>query len=118
MHTVVELPHYRKRAEHLLSASEREDIIRCLADSPTSGDLIRETGGVRKLRWKRGGSGKSGGVRVIYFYHNEGIPLFLLTVYGKNEQDNLTKAQKHEMRKVTEALVKQAQRQQKQQHTR
>ena len=107
MHTVVELPHYQKRAEHLLSVSEREYIVRCLADNPESGDLIRETGGVRKLRWKRGGSGKSGGVRVIYFYHNEGIPLFLLTVYGKNERDNLTRAQRHDMRKVTETLVKQ-----------
>lgn len=116
MHTVVELPHYQKRAEHLLSAFEREDIIRCLAGRPKSGDLIRETGGVRKLRWRRGGSGKSGGVRVIYFYHNEGIPLFLLTVYGKNEQDNLTRAQRQEMRKVTEALVKKAQARQK--HTR
>ncbi|MCW7555365.1 hypothetical protein NX722_22580 [Endozoicomonas gorgoniicola] len=50
MHTVVELPHYQKRAELLLSISEREDIIRCLAGHPKSGDLIRETGGVRKLR--------------------------------------------------------------------
>ncbi|MCW7555364.1 hypothetical protein NX722_22575 [Endozoicomonas gorgoniicola] len=46
---------------------------------------------------------------MIYFYHSEGIPLFLLTVYGKNEQGNLTKAQRHEMRKVTEVLVRQAQ---------
>ena len=106
MHTVVELPGYRKRAESLLYDSEREDLIRFLAQTPKSGDLIRETGGVRKLRWKRGGSGKSGGVRVIYFYHNEGMPLFLLTVYGKNEQDNLTRAQRHDMRKVTETLVK------------
>ncbi|OED44672.1 addiction module toxin RelE [Endozoicomonas sp. (ex Bugula neritina AB1)] len=106
MHTIVELASYRKRAEDLLSDSDREDIIRYLAEVPKAGNLIRETGGVRKLRWKRGSSGKSGGVRVIYFYYNEGVPLFLLTMYGKGEQENLSMAQRHQMRKVTEVLVK------------
>ena len=44
------------------------------------------TGGIRKLRWSAQGKGKSGGVRVIYYYYNKSIPLFLLTVFGKGEK--------------------------------
>ena len=106
IHSIVELPNYKKRAESLLNNLEREEIIRYLARTPKAGDLIRETGGIRKLRWKRGNSGKSGGVRVIYFFHNESIPLFLLAIYGKGEQDNLTQAQRHQMRQIAEILVK------------
>lgn len=64
------------------------------------------TGGVRKLRWARAGRGKSGGVRVIYFYYNEGIPLYLLTIYGKNEKDNLSAAERNGLAKLTTLLVK------------
>ena len=106
MHTVVELPTYSSRAKSLLSEDEQKGIISYLAEHPDAGELIRETGGVRKLRWKRGVSGKSGGVRVIYFYHNARIPLFLLTMYGKNEQDNLTREQRHQMKKLVTVQVK------------
>lgn len=53
---------------------------------------MQGTGGVRKLRWARQGMGKSGGSRVIYYYHSDSKPLFLLTAYGKNERANLSKA--------------------------
>jgi mRNA-degrading endonuclease RelE of RelBE toxin-antitoxin system len=53
---------------------------------------MQVTGGLRKLRWSAHGKGKSGGVRVIYYYHNESIPLFLLTVFGKGEKVNLSKS--------------------------
>ncbi|WP_307190498.1 type II toxin-antitoxin system RelE/ParE family toxin [Bathymodiolus platifrons methanotrophic gill symbiont] len=52
---------------------------------------MQATGGIRKFRWATGNKGKSGGVRVIYYFHNKSIPLFLLTVFGKNEKDNLSK---------------------------
>ncbi len=52
----------------LLSVAERQDIVNYLAAFPKSGDLIKGTGGVRRLRWARGGRGKSGGVRVIYYF--------------------------------------------------
>ena len=48
-------------------------------------------GGFRKLRFARQGMGKSGGARVIYIYHNEKFPVFLVTVFAKNRKDNLTK---------------------------
>lgn len=47
------------------------------------------TGGVRKLRWRRGGQGKSGGVRIIYYFHDEGMPLYLLTLFAKGERNEL-----------------------------
>lgn len=63
--TVAEMPEYQRRAEKLLTGPERLDLVNYLAAVPKAGDLIRETGGIRKLRWARSGRGKSGGVRVI-----------------------------------------------------
>jgi hypothetical protein len=64
-----------------------------------------QTGGGRKLRWKAPGRGKRGGVRVIYYYHNASMPLFLLNVFGKNEKANLTQAERNEMRSLLPRLV-------------
>lgn len=65
---------------------------------------MQGTGGVRKLRWGRGGRGKSGGVRIIYYHHSEAMPLYLLTVYGKNEQANLSKGERNELAKLAAIL--------------
>jgi hypothetical protein len=62
------------------------------------------TSGIRKLRWSAQGKGKSGGVRVIYYYYNKSIPLFLLTVFGKGEKANLSKAESNELAKLTKLL--------------
>ena len=51
---------------------------------------MQGTGGIRKLRWAKSGEGKSGGVRVIYYFHSESMPLFLLSLFGKNEKANLS----------------------------
>jgi len=104
--TVTELPEYIRRSSELLSESERKSIINHLAVHPSAGDLMEGTGGIRKLRWGRGSKGKSGGVRVIYYYHDERIPLYLLTMFGKNEQANLTKAERNELSKLVGMLVK------------
>lgn len=82
MQTIAEMPEFMRRAERLLSAEERRDLISHLAVFPKAGDIMQGTGGVRKLRWARQGKGRSGGVRVIYYFHNEQIPLYLLTVFG------------------------------------
>jgi mRNA-degrading endonuclease RelE of RelBE toxin-antitoxin system len=103
--TIAEVPEYIRQAEKLLSAAERPDILSYLAAHPKTGDLIEGTGGVRKLRWGRGGRGKSGGVRIIYYYHSELIPLYLLTLFAKNEQDNLSKAERNELAKLVDLLV-------------
>jgi len=67
---------------------------------------MQGTGGIRKLRWAIGSKGKSGGVCVIYYYHNEAIPLFLLTVFGKREKANLPQSERNEFAKLTNILAK------------
>jgi hypothetical protein len=105
MITIAELPEYIRRAEKLLSLGERIDIINYLAAHPKAGDLMEGTGGIRKLRWGRGDSGKSGGVRVIYYMHSEQMPLYLLTLFAKNERANLSKAQRNELAALVDVLV-------------
>lgn len=106
MQTVAELPEYIRAADKLMSADERQDIIRYLAEHPTDGDLIEGAGGVRKLRWRRGGQGKSGGVRVIYYFHSESMPLYLLTLFAKGDRANLTKAERNELATLTDLLIR------------
>ena len=104
--TVTELPEYIRRSSELLNDAERRSVIDYLATQPRSGNVMEGTGGIQKLRWGRGNKGKSGGVRVIYYYHDKRIPLYLLTVFGKNEQANLTKAERNELARLVELLVK------------
>lgn len=105
MITIAELPEYQRRAEKLLSQGERNDIINYLAEHPRSGDLLEGTGGIRKLRWGRGGQGKSGGVRVIYYVHSDVMPLYLLTLFAKNERANLSKAERNDLAGLVDILV-------------
>jgi hypothetical protein len=99
------MPEYIGRAKRLLSETERQAVIDYLAAFPKAGVILQGTGGIRKLRWARRGSGKSGGVRVIYYFHNEHIPLYLLTVFGKNEKANLSKAESNELVGLVRLLV-------------
>lgn len=57
---------------------------------PDTGAVVRGTGGVRKVRWRSRGKGKSGGVRIIYYWARADHQIFLLTIYGKSEKENLT----------------------------
>ena len=105
MITVAELPEYIRRAEKLLSDAERRDVVDYLAIHPKAGDVMEGTGGVRKLRWGRGGRGKSGGVRVVYDFHSGAMPLYLLTLFAKNEQASLSKAERNELAGLVDILV-------------
>ena len=102
--TVAEMPEYIRCAEKLLSESERTELIDYVAANPKAGDLIQGTGGIRKLRWGRSGRGKSGGVRVIYYFHSELLPLYLLTAFGKGEKADLSKAERNELAKLVQVL--------------
>jgi hypothetical protein len=86
---VVETPQFVRQAADVWNDGERTDFIDYIARHPEAGDIIPETFGVRKVRWGRAGSGKRGGVRVIYYYHDTGNPLYLLMVYAKAMQENL-----------------------------
>ncbi|VAW63989.1 RelE-like translational repressor toxin [hydrothermal vent metagenome] len=105
MQTIVELPEFARISEKLLSAAERLSIINYLAAHPAAGDIMQGTGGIRKLRWSAQGKGKSGGVRIIYYAHNETIPLFLLTLFGKGEKSNLSKSERNDLAKFTTLLI-------------
>lgn len=105
MHGIAELPSYIRLADKLLSVEERQDLIDYLAEYPDAGDIMEGTGGVRKLRWRRGGQGKSGGVRVIYYYHDDLMPLYLLTLFAKGDKANLTKAERNDLASLVEILV-------------
>ncbi len=112
MQTVAETSIFQKRAAALLSEDEYGELIAFLAGNPEVGDEIVGTGGVRKVRFAASGKGKSGGVRVIYYYYAESIPLYALMIYGKNEKADLSAAE----RKVVSALaaaIKKAARQRK-----
>jgi hypothetical protein len=74
----------------LLSAEEHADLINYLAAHPTTGEEIVGTGGVRKMRFGAMGRGKSGGVRVIYYFYDEAMPIYALLIYAKNERADLT----------------------------
>jgi len=97
MLTVVETSAFARRAEKLLSIEEHEELVFYLALHPQSGDEIPGTGGVRKMRFAARGKGKSGGVRVIYYFFDEVNPLYAIYLYGKNEQANLTPEQKKDV---------------------
>ncbi len=104
MITVVELPEFIRRARKLLTEDETGNLVNYLAAHPASGAIMQGTGGIRKIRWKRKGSGKRGGVRVIYYFYNEKYPLFLLTVFSKSEKANLSRAERNELAKLTRIL--------------
>ncbi|MDP6066743.1 MAG: type II toxin-antitoxin system RelE/ParE family toxin [Alphaproteobacteria bacterium] len=87
-----------------MSHAEREELIDFLANSPVTVAPLPRTGGVRKIRWASKGKGKSGGVRVIYYYHSHQMPLYLFSVFGKSDKDNLTRAEENDLRQVTAGI--------------
>ena len=105
MITVAETGEFTKKVKKLLDEEERQELVSYLSAHPADGKVMEGTGGIRKLRWARQGMGKSGGVRVIYFFHNEGMPLYALTLYGKGEKDNLSKEERNELAKLVALLV-------------
>jgi len=106
VHTIVETSGYSKQASKLFNESEQNSIISYLGSFPESGDIIQGTGGVRKYRWATQGKGKSGGARIIHFYCDETMPLFLLGVFSKSEKAALTKTECNELKKLTTELKK------------
>ncbi len=103
--TVIETPEFLSACHKLMGESDRNLLVDYLAYNPTAGDLITGTGGVRKLRWGLDGRGKRGGARVIYFVHNADMPLFLLTVYAKNERADLSDKDRNDFGRLTGRLV-------------
>ena len=102
--TVAETPLFVRQAEKVWTEAEREEFVSFIARNPDAGDIIPETGGVRKVRWSREGAGKRGGVRVIYFYAHSARPLYLLMIYAKSRQENLSAEEKRNVRNLAGVL--------------
>ncbi|HKW82353.1 MAG TPA: transcriptional regulator, partial [Burkholderiaceae bacterium] len=88
MRTVAETPVFVRYAAEVWADAERQEFISFIAANPEAGDIIRGSGGCRKVRWSRSGTGKRGGARVIYFLGADGA-VWLLIVYSKAKFDNL-----------------------------
>ena len=105
--SVIELTGYRRRAGELLTRDEQDAVVDLVAYEPTCGDLIKGTGGLRKFRVGRGGSGKRGGARVVYYFHDSSIPVHLLAIYAKNEKSDLSTTEKKEFAALVKEIVAQ-----------
>src|ERR1039458_5336987 len=85
--------------------AERAELVLYLAYNPTVGDVIPGSGGVRKLRWGLEGRGKRGGARVIYFFHDTEMPLYLFSAYAKNEREYLEQSEVKAYKKLSEIMI-------------
>ena len=102
--TIVELPIFLNSSKTIWTDKERAELIDYIARNPESGTVIPDTGGVRKLRWGRAGIGKRSGARVIYFYHHDDAPIYLLLAYAKASSTDLTPVQKRLVTEITQQL--------------
>ena len=103
MFTVIETLLFQKQWPLYWSEDERGAFASYIAQTPDAGDVVPESGGIRKVRWRRAGSGKSGGVRVIYFTRTAAEEVVLLTLYAKSKTDNLTGPKLKEIRHALES---------------
>lgn len=90
---IIETTIFTKRIRSLLTEEEYRNLQNELIINPEKGMVIRGSGGLRKIRWGISGKGKSGGVRIIYYWIIKKKTILMLLVYPKNEQDNLTSSQ-------------------------
>ena len=99
-------PDFEKKSAKALTSESLEELYDYLEINPNSGDVIKGTGGVRKLRWKTGKNnrGKSGGVRVLYYYKNE-ILILIITLYSKSDQENISDAERNELKRSLPKLI-------------
>ncbi len=105
--SIVELDCYLREARRVFSEEERTELVNFLAEHPELGDVIPGTGGIRKIRWKSQNQGKRGGARVIYYFRDLNMPVFLLAVYRKGEKIDMTAQELKTASQLVENLVSQ-----------
>lgn len=101
----VETDIFTAMVKAVLSDDEYRELQVHLADNPESGDVIKDTGGLRKIRWAAKGKGKSGGARAIYYHVTGASQIRMLLIYTKGAKDNLTAAEKKQLRKLNESWL-------------
>ncbi|CAA9339116.1 MAG: hypothetical protein AVDCRST_MAG68-2857 [uncultured Gemmatimonadetes bacterium] len=102
---IVETPVFSRRVAELLSDDEYRVLQLRLLHSPETGRVIVRTGGARKVRWALPRTGKSRGVRVIYYYAAADGVIYMLAAYAKTEQRDLTSSQKNALRMIIAGFV-------------
>jgi hypothetical protein len=105
MHTVIETRVFLAAATAAgMTDEERERAVVEIAENPRAGDLVKDTGGCRKVRVAGRGKGKSGGYRVITYFGGDDIPVFLLTIFSKGERADLSQAERNALAKLAKTL--------------
>ncbi|HEX4955914.1 MAG TPA: type II toxin-antitoxin system RelE/ParE family toxin [Thermoanaerobaculia bacterium] len=102
----IETPVFSSDLQELLQDDDYRALQLALALRPEQGPLIPRSGGLRKLRWALPGRGKRGGLRVIYFWEPSEDLIYLLYLYAKNDQEDLTAAQLKVLRQIIEKELK------------
>jgi hypothetical protein len=87
-----------------MTKEERTALVDMIAQDPQAGDLMQGTGGLRKIRVPLQGRGKRGGGRLITFFHDSGMPIFLIALYAKNVQSDLDPRQRRAAKALTDAI--------------
>jgi hypothetical protein len=100
MATFVETPIFTAGVLELLTDEQYAELQYFMLRNPEFGDVIQNTGGLRKIRWKVAGRGKSGGVRVIYFHVNAAAQFRMLLIYRKGVKDDLNAKEKAALRSI------------------
>ena len=101
VYTVIETPVYAGKVKRILTDDEREAFAVFVSQNPKAGRVVRGSGGVRKVRWAQTGSGKSGGIRVVYYNRLENGEIWLLTLYAKSDKSSIPA---HELRMIKEVI--------------
>jgi mRNA-degrading endonuclease RelE of RelBE toxin-antitoxin system len=96
----VETSLFTRISRQYLSDEELARLQAYITKRPDAGAVIKGSGGLRKLRWSAGGKGKRGGVRVIYYWLIRDDQIFLLTIYGKSQVEDLTRAGVEALRRI------------------
>ena len=102
MLTVVESPIFQRLWPRYWDEDERAEFASFIAVNSDAGSVIRGSGGVRKVRWAREGSGKSGGLRIVYLTGSEAGEVYLLTLYAKSKSENISLDTLKEIRRALE----------------
>ncbi len=102
----IETPIFTKLVTELISDDEYRKLQLALVLRPEAGKIIPGSGGLRKIRWKSEGSGKRGGLRVIYFWDVPEDTIYMLLIYKKTKQEDLTSNQLKSLRNLVKELLK------------
>jgi len=99
---IVETPTFTRLIKALMSDEDYRALQEVLVTRPDVGDLIKGSGGLRKIRWGLDGVGKSAGVRAIYYWAAHDDHIYMLYIYPKVKQDNLTLEQLKQLKAIVE----------------